>query len=133
MDEALADLYEQELKQLENAEPITVEIPPLVAIALISQVQLASRHPQNSGWSLEQAKFAAKQLQSYFNPDSAVAKVLEMGWNSTFDVPIPQEEVSEIEQIFGGLAHKLIHDLNEFDPDSEWTLVNEDDDCDGEL
>jgi len=81
----LLERYATELEHIDTLRPALVEMPAFVILALISQVQLASRHPENTGPFRDQAVATARQLQQLFNPDSAIAKVLEMGWNPTFD------------------------------------------------
>lgn len=85
--EPLSKQYEAELKRMmEDEMPLAVvEIPSLAAVALICQIQLAARHPENNGFFRDTAINIVRELQNCFNPDSATAKVLEMGWNPIFD------------------------------------------------
>ena len=84
----LLDQLKQEWVRFTDADEIPIAIHPLAAFALISQVQLALRHPQNTGWNASEAENLARTLQTIFPPDSAFYKVLEMGWSSQFDVEI---------------------------------------------
>jgi len=45
--------YAAELAGLENTPPATIELLPLAAIAIISHIQLATRHPQISASSMQ--------------------------------------------------------------------------------
>jgi hypothetical protein len=75
--------YEEELDGLELLPPATVELPARGALALITHIQIASQHPDPTvalNPLLPSAIAAAKQIQSSFNPDSAIHEVLEQGW-----------------------------------------------------
>lgn len=89
--EKLIDAWAAECKELLNALPFPVQIDPMIAIAIISQIQLASRHPQNTGWMMTQAVEAARGLQTLFNPASVTARVLELGWDADEDVLIDRK------------------------------------------
>src|SRR4028119_1656324 len=72
--------YEEELDGLDLLPPATVELPAKGALALITQIQIASQHPDPTvalNPLLPSAIAAAKQIQSSFNPDSAINEVLE--------------------------------------------------------
>ncbi|WP_293126875.1 hypothetical protein [Microcoleus sp. bin38.metabat.b11b12b14.051] len=80
--------YAAELADLENAPFCPIELPPLAAIAIISQIQLATRHlsvSDNEG-PTKMAINVARQLQDLFNKESATYKVLELGWNPGDDL-----------------------------------------------
>jgi len=125
MDQALVDAYMDELKQLSHApNAATLEIDDYIAVAIIGQIQLASRHPENIGWSRDQAIVVAKELQKLFNPESAIAKVLELGWGQTFDVVVPPEQ--RIEKRFREIGQIFMEQLNEQDPDGHWELLTDD-------
>jgi hypothetical protein len=83
--------YAYELSAAQNLPPASVEIPALAAIALISHVQLAVRHPEVTEYSLKKAAIdAARQLQALFNQDSEIHKVLELGWNPDKSIYVPE-------------------------------------------
>jgi len=75
---------------MENSEEnftIQVEIDFLSAMCIIGNIQLASRHPKNTGPSRKIAELFARMLQKIVvekRPD--VAELLEKGWNPIFDV-----------------------------------------------
>lgn len=81
--------YAAELASLEDKAAAPIEIHPLAAIAIISHIQLATRHPSlaDKKGLTEIAIGAARQLQELFNPESTTAKVLELGWKSEEDLP----------------------------------------------
>jgi len=85
--------YAQEINKMQLRPAISVKLPPLAALAIISHIQLAIRHP-----ALADSKFAkiaidvAKQLQNLFNSESETYKVLELGWNPAADILTPSGE-----------------------------------------
>ncbi|MEG4944004.1 hypothetical protein [Microcoleus sp. F4-D5] len=86
--------YSEEMMAMQDLPPATVELPPLAAIAIISHIQLATRHPSVGGDTFTKIAIdTAKQLQNLFNPDSETYKVLELGWNA--DIIVPQGTCDE--------------------------------------
>ncbi|MEG4459224.1 hypothetical protein [Microcoleus sp. N9_A1] len=82
--------YADEVNALQDLPSATVELPPLAAIAIISHIQLASRHPgivDNAFTKI--AIETARQLQNLFSEDSETYKVLELGWNPEADILVP--------------------------------------------
>ncbi|MBD0307568.1 MAG: hypothetical protein ICV80_05335 [Microcoleus sp. T1-bin1] len=78
--------YALEMALMRGLPPSTIELPPLAPLAIITYIQLATRHPEIAG--SEFAKIAcdvARQLQKLFNPESETHKVLEIGWNPEHD------------------------------------------------
>jgi len=81
----LVNRYEEEFDGLDRLPPATIELPAKGALALITHIQIASQNPDPTialNPLLPSAIAAAKQIQSSFNPDSAIHEVLELGWNS---------------------------------------------------
>jgi len=93
--------YAQEVNKMPFSPAAPVEIPPLAALAIISHIQLAIRHPgiANSEFS-QMAIDAAKQLQKLFDEKSETYKVLELGWNPEADFlqPYMDSPVSEVRE-----------------------------------
>ena len=85
--------YAAELTELENSPPTAIELHPLAAIAIISHIQLAIRHPSVAGKDglTQIAIDVARQLQDLFNPESTTYKVLELGWKPEENIPFAQE------------------------------------------
>ena len=56
--------YPKEMNEMQKLPPASIEIPPLAALALITHIQLASRHPAVKGDKLitKIAIDCAKQL-----------------------------------------------------------------------
>ncbi|MEG3955259.1 hypothetical protein [Microcoleus sp. herbarium2] len=84
--------YDAELQQIEFLPPAAIELDAKGALALITHMQIAAANPAvKYNPLLSSAIAAAKQIQSSFNPQSAIHEVLELGWNepevSGEDVP----------------------------------------------
>jgi hypothetical protein len=84
--------YDAELQQIEFLPPTAIELDAKEALALITHMQIAAANPAvKYNPLLPAAIAAAKQIQSSFNPDSAIHEVLELGWQelevSSEDVP----------------------------------------------
>jgi len=83
--------YDAELQQLETLPPAAIELDAKGALALITHMQIAAANPAvKYNPLLPSAIAAAKQIQSSFNPESAIYEVLELGWQpevSSEDVP----------------------------------------------
>lgn len=76
---------------MQDLPPATVELPPLAAIAIISHIQLACRHPGLVADGVTKIAIdTARQLQNLFNPNSETYKVLELGWNPEADILVPE-------------------------------------------
>jgi hypothetical protein len=100
MSEPSLKQYSAELAELKNAPPCAIEILPLQAIAIVSHVQLALRHPSladNSALT-KIARDVALQLQALFNSESATYKVLELGWNSQHDILVEGTDFDDSEE-----------------------------------
>ncbi|MEG4855666.1 hypothetical protein QUB10_32935 [Microcoleus sp. B5-D4] len=79
--------YADEVNKMQDLPPASVELPPLATIAIISHIQLATRHPSVGGDTFTKIAIeTARQLQNLFNPESETYKVLELGWNPDADI-----------------------------------------------
>jgi hypothetical protein len=89
--------YAEELNAMQTLPAVSVKLPPLAALAIISHIQLAIRHPQIADSEFAQiAKDVAKQLQNLFNKDSETLKMLERGWNPEADsILTPSGELND--------------------------------------
>jgi hypothetical protein len=102
--------YAQEVNAMQDLPAATVEIPPVAALAIVSHIQLAIRHPGIA--DSEFAKIAvdvAKQLQNLFNKDSEVYKVLELGWNPAEGILTPSGELDD--KFCDEPCHKFLQNL----------------------
>jgi hypothetical protein len=96
MRECDLEKYTQEVNEMQMLPAALVELPPLAALAIISHIQVATRHPEVT--NTEFAKIAidvAKQLQNLFNQNSETYKVLELGWNPEADILTPSGELDD--------------------------------------
>lgn len=84
----LKNAFAAEFAQLRDHPPIVLEIGAVEAWVLLAQLQLACRHPQNTGPSRQIAARIARQLQEAIASGGALAIVAEMGWQQAFDVAV---------------------------------------------
>jgi len=66
----------------DDPQPVALTIGKVAAWVLLGQLQLALRHPENNGPSSEIARQIAMSIQEAIcpDPDSALARVAELGW-----------------------------------------------------
>jgi hypothetical protein len=81
-DVELLKRYDAELQEIESLPPAAIELPANQALALVTLIQIgAAANPVvEHNPLLPSAIAAAKQIQSSFNPESAIYEVLELGW-----------------------------------------------------
>lgn len=66
---------------------IELKIDVNTAICIIANIQLATRHPKNTGPSRRISESFARELQKIVERNRPeLAAVIEMGWNPDFDV-----------------------------------------------
>lgn len=124
----LLDLYAQEVEALKDTPPVSIYAEKLAVLAMISNIQLALRHPGSNGWIAEQGRAIAEQLQQIFPVDSAIYKVIKMGFNPIFDSPQIQVQCSEspgtesAAEIYQFVKNKLSADLDEIG----WEIIEDD-------
>jgi hypothetical protein len=70
-----------------RVDTIRLSLTPLEAWALVCQLQLACRHPENTGPTRQMVEQIARRLQFIVAPSGALAVVAERGWNPQYDVP----------------------------------------------
>ncbi len=101
----------EEFKNLSNEPPIEIKISPLAAYLLIAQIQLAARHPENTGTGANQARDIAVNLQSRLNLSPAMEAIIHRGWLSEYDaIPcesaddylsrVPQRQIIEVHNAY---------------------------------
>ena len=95
-DRELLKKYDAEVQELESLPPATIELSAHQALALITHIQIGAASPAvKYNPLLPSAIAAAKQIQTSFNPESAIYEVLELGWQK------PQESDENVaHQIF---------------------------------
>jgi hypothetical protein len=110
MDKPDLQKYALEVDAMQRLPAATVELPPLAALAIISHIQLATRHPGTEGTGFSKIAIdVAKQLQNLFNEDSETYKVLELGWNPEEDILTPSGEVED--EFCGQPCDKFLQNL----------------------
>lgn len=86
-DDTLLSRFGAEFNELSSETNLHLEISPLAAFTLLSQLQLAFRHPGNTGSARLLAEDIARQLQSSLClPGSALHEIAERGWHREFDL-----------------------------------------------
>src|SRR4028118_615930 len=101
-DVELLKRYDTEIQQLESLPPAAIELDAKGALALVTHIQISAANPAvKHNPLLPSAIAAAKQIQSRFNPDSAIYEVLELGWNE------PEERGEDVpHQIFTSVSRR---------------------------
>ncbi len=84
--------YDAELQEIELLPPVAIELTAGQALALVTHMQIAAANPAvEHNPLLPSAIAAAKQIQSSFNPESAIHEVLELGWPPEASSEVPQQ------------------------------------------
>ena len=84
--------FRAELKEMKKSQPVGVRLPEIAVFAMITHIQLASKHPNATSEFTEIAISAAVQLQEIFKNYPVTYKILEMGGNPEHDRPIKHEQ-----------------------------------------
>jgi hypothetical protein len=102
-DVELLKRYDAEFQQLESLPPAVIELPADQALAIVTLIQIgAAPNPAvKHNPLLPSAIAAAKQIQSSFNPDSAIHEVLEQGWAEP-----PVRDDNSAHQIFTSVSRR---------------------------
>lgn len=80
---SMEDLAAELRRQHEEAGNLSLELTPFEALCLIGQLQLAARHPANSGFSRDTGVRAAQALTSALRP--LARAVAAAGWDPARD------------------------------------------------
>ena len=84
----IAELLE-ELKEI----PIRLDIDGLFAFQIITQIQLALRHPQNRGETSDRTrKFAIDLQNGIVDRVPEIKSILDKGWHPEWDVDLKNDE-----------------------------------------
>lgn len=85
-EEELERQFSAEFQALASrTEAFCLVISPLEAWIILSQLQLALRHSENTGESALKARAIARELQAFVAPGGALAIVARRGWDSRYD------------------------------------------------
>ena len=87
MEHKLFQRFRDEFRTFNSNHPgLTLYLTPVEAWYLMSQLQLACRHPKNNGGSRRYAESLALTLQLEIARTPALATVASRGWNPLYDV-----------------------------------------------
>ena len=85
-DHDLFQRFSEEFKALcANEEALNFKLTRQEMWAVLAQLQLAYRHPQNIGPTWVMAEAIARRLQAIVAPSGALAEIAEQGWNPRYD------------------------------------------------
>lgn len=79
------DMHAAALRDWACAPPINMEIGRSLGFILLGQLQLALRHPANTGPTAEAAEQFARHLQSVLGMPPQLAAIAEQGWDPGYD------------------------------------------------
>jgi len=69
------------MSEIESLQPAEIELSALQALAIITHIQIGTANPAVKDNALRlSAIAAAERIQEYFNRDSAIYKLLQLGW-----------------------------------------------------
>lgn len=69
-----------------NGRPFILQTDALTAWCILSHLQLALRHPDNTGPTAQTAREVAEQIiATLTEPGTALRQVAEMGWDARYD------------------------------------------------
>ncbi|BAZ49588.1 hypothetical protein NIES4103_22000 [Nostoc sp. NIES-4103] len=91
-----------ELKQLSNEPTIKLKTSPSTIFHIICQLQLALRHPQNTGTPAQQTRQFAETLVNTIPFPDSIKELISMGWNPEHDVvvePKVEREITEVVEV----------------------------------
>jgi len=83
--ESLLSQFSIELSELEKGMSFPVFLRPMDCWIILSQLQLALRHPENTGLTAIRARSLALQFQEIIANKGALKQMAELGWISEFD------------------------------------------------
>jgi hypothetical protein len=75
-----------EFRQLETLPPIVLELTAVEAWILLSQIQLACRHPENTGPSRKMVEGLARRIQDVLAQTPALYAIAQRGWDPDYDI-----------------------------------------------
>lgn len=85
-----AEQWAFEFSQLSNVPSIDIQISPLAAWCLVAQIQLASRHPKNGGFTAREARQVADAITLILPLSDVGRRFLDKGWNPDLDIEVTQ-------------------------------------------
>ncbi len=95
----MAVRFGNELKQLSNEPTIGLAISPLMAWQIICQLQLALRHPENTGISSEETRHFVDTLVDEIPLSDSLKELFSMGWNPEHDHVIEPQTDNAVTEV----------------------------------
>lgn len=85
-DDPLFEQFSEEFRNLcLDPQPIELLLSKLQAWALFGQLQLALRHPENKGATVDVARHFAKEIEKQVAKTPVLAEVAKRGWDAKYD------------------------------------------------
>jgi len=98
-DVELLKRFDTELQEIASLPPAVIELPANQAQALVSIIQIcATNRGLEHNPLMLSVIAAAKQIQSSFNPDSAIHEVLELGWQKSDESCAPHKIFTSVQK-----------------------------------
>lgn len=92
LSDTLLKRFSEEFVLLETGN-VTLNMAALVAWTVASHIQLACRHPKNTGPSRKIAEKVAREIFDQIAVTPALREVADMGWSPTYDVYVARNDV----------------------------------------
>lgn len=73
-------ILEHDAKALQELPPIIIQMCGLEALIILSQLQLALRHPDNTSETAIIARKFAKEIAKHIGITASLRKLIELGW-----------------------------------------------------
>ncbi|MFN6442123.1 MAG: hypothetical protein RMY35_035390, partial [Nostoc sp. DedSLP01] len=109
-EDEIATRFVNELKQLSNEPTIRLAISPLMVWQIICQLQLALRHPENTGIASEETRRFVDTLVDEIPLSNSLKELFSMGWNPEHDHVIESKPELKIRETHNVVA---IYGMNE--------------------
>ena len=84
--------FRMELSGIIEKGPVEIEFSALELWIILSQMQLAIRHPDNNGSGRDIAVKIAKRIQGKIASNGALGEVAKRGWDPNYDTEAESEE-----------------------------------------
>jgi len=81
------ETFIRDYKALAKKRPILIHLTCQQAWDIMSQLQLAFRHPKNDGGSRSVAEAFARDLEACATPTPMLKEIARRGWLREYDVP----------------------------------------------
>jgi len=86
-EDPLQQQFVKEFQKLTRSRAVVnLRLSTLETWVVFSHLQLALRHPQNTGPTADIARKVAYRIQSKIAPTGALAKVAQRGWSQEYDI-----------------------------------------------